>query len=97
MKKIIAMLLVLVMALSLVACGGGANEKVELNVIAAQYGQNTAEWWKGFEADFEAANNNIDHIFINDKVQAKLFNVIVDHDVVHISDHLPIYADIVLK
>lgn len=44
-----------------------------------------------------AANNNIDHIFINDKVQAKLFNVIVDHDVVHISDHLPIYADIVLK
>ena len=60
MKKIIAMLLVLVMALSLVACGGGGNEKVELKVIAAQYGGKTAEWWVGFEKDFEAANENID-------------------------------------
>ena len=59
MKKIIALLLVLVMALSLVACGGG-NEKVELKVIAAQYGGKTAEWWVGFEKDFEAANENID-------------------------------------
>ena len=61
MKKIIAMLLVLVMALSLVACGGGSSdEKVELNVIAAEYGTQTKEWWTGFEADFEAANQNID-------------------------------------
>ena len=42
MKKIIAMLLVLVMALGLVACGGGSDEKVELKVIAAQYGGKTA-------------------------------------------------------
>ena len=60
MKKIIAMLLVLVMALSLVACGGKTDEKVELKVIAAQYGGKTAEWWVGFEKDFEAANENID-------------------------------------
>ena len=60
MKKIIAMLLVLVMALGLVACGGGSDEKVELKVIAAQYGGKTAEWWVGFEKDFEAANGNID-------------------------------------
>ena len=60
MKKIIAMLLVLVMALGLVACGGKADEKVELNVIAAEYGTQTKEWWTGFEADFEAANENID-------------------------------------
>ncbi len=58
MKKIIALLLVLVMALSLAACGGGG--KTTVNVIAAEYGQNTAEWWKGFEADFEAANKDID-------------------------------------
>lgn len=45
----------------------------------------------------QATNNNIDHIFINDKVQAKLFNIIIDHDVAHISDHLPIYADIVFQ
>ncbi len=81
MKKIIALLLVLVMALSLAACGGdsGASattsggdsasatdsgsstaEKVTINVIAAQYGQNTASWWVGFEEDFEAAYENID-------------------------------------
>ena len=50
MKKIIAMLLVLVIALSLVACGGAAkDEKITLNVIAAQYGTKTADWWKGFD------------------------------------------------
>ena len=60
MKKIIALLLVLVMALSLVACGNKADEKVSLNVIAAQYGGKTADWWVGFEKDFEAAYANID-------------------------------------
>ena len=60
MKKIIALLLVLVMVLSLAACGSKADEKVELNVIAAQYGTQTADWWAGFEKDFEAANGNID-------------------------------------
>ena len=60
MKKIIAMLLVLVMVLSLAACGGKADEKVTLNVIAAEYGTQTKEWWGGFEKDFEAANGNID-------------------------------------
>ena len=60
MKKIIALLLVLVMALSLVACGKKADEKVTLNVIAAEYGTQTKTWWEGFEKDFEAANANID-------------------------------------
>ena len=59
MKKIIAMLLVLVMVLSLCACGA-KDENITLNVIAAQYGTKTADWWKGFEADFEAANEGID-------------------------------------
>lgn len=83
MKKIIALLLVLAMALSLAACGGSstpatteapkadapaveapkdeapAAEPVELDVVIAQYGSHTAEWWKQFEADFEAANQDI--------------------------------------
>ncbi len=45
----------------------------------------------------QAANNNIDHIFINSKVQAKLFNVVIDHGVTDLSDHLPIYTDIAFK
>ena len=63
MKKLISLLLVLAMALSLAACGTkapAADEKVSLNVIAAQYGVQTADWWVGFEKDFEAAHNNID-------------------------------------
>ena len=34
--------------------------KVEVNVIAAQYGSKTGDWWKGFEEKFEKANENID-------------------------------------
>ena len=72
MKKFFALLLALTMALALVACGGNdsssdaaettddAAEKVTLNVIAAQYGTQTADWWVGFESDFEAAYNDID-------------------------------------
>ena len=61
MKKYIALLLALVMMLGLVACGGsGSNDKVTLNVVAAQYGGQTADWWKTFEADFEKAYSNID-------------------------------------
>ena len=60
MKKIIALLLVLAMALSLAACGKpAASDKVELDVVIAQYTDHTAEWWKEFEADFEAANTDI--------------------------------------
>lgn len=36
------------------------GEKTEISIIAAQYGQNTADWWKTFESDFEAAYPDID-------------------------------------
>ena len=60
MKKLIALLLALVLVIGLVACGSKADEKVTLNVIAAEYGTQTKAWWTGFETDFEAANGNID-------------------------------------
>ena len=82
MKKIISLLLVLVMVLSLAACGGkteapaetkapeaaapapeaeapAAEEKVEVNMIAAQYGNETADWWANFVTEFNDANPNI--------------------------------------
>ena len=37
-----------------------SSDKISINVIAAQYGQQTANWWKGFEKDFEKDNPNID-------------------------------------
>ncbi len=60
MKKIIALLLVMIMAFGLIACGDKGDEKVTLNVIAAEYGTQTKAWWTQFEQDFEAANENID-------------------------------------
>ena len=80
MKKIIALLLVLAMALALVACGASeapaateapkadapaaapeapAAEKVEVNMIAAQYGNETADWWANFVTEFNAAHEDI--------------------------------------
>ena len=61
MKKFFALLLALTMVMGLTACGnGGSDEKVTLDVVVAEYGQNTAAWWKTFETDFEAAHKNID-------------------------------------
>ena len=65
MKKIIALLLVLVMALSLVACGSKADapaagdEKVEVTMIAAEYGTQTKAWWADFVTKFNTANPDI--------------------------------------
>ena len=62
MKKIIALLLVVVMVLSLAACGAKKADdgKATVTMIAAQYGNETANWWAEFEPKFEAANENID-------------------------------------
>ena len=90
MKKALALLLALVMALALVACGGGNNagktndqggsatpppqtdepdkndepapsgDKIDINVIAAEYGQNTKQWWADFQNEFNASHDDID-------------------------------------
>ena len=65
MKKIIALLLVLAMALSLAACGekpaaDEGNGTTTVTMIAAEYGTQTKAWWGEFETKFEAANEGID-------------------------------------
>ena len=35
-------------------------EKIPVNVIAAEYGQNTKQWWADFVDDFNKDNENID-------------------------------------
>ena len=56
-KKVLAMAAVATLVLSVPAVCSA--EDVELNVIAAQYGQNTTEWWKGFVEDFNNDNPGI--------------------------------------
>ena len=36
----------------------------------------------------------VDHLFVNDWVDVKLFSIVLDHGVENASDHTPIYADI---
>ena len=70
MKKLLSMLLVISMtATMLIGCGGSKSdseggsaegEKVTLDIIISQYGNYTQEWWKEFESNFEAANEDID-------------------------------------
>lgn len=37
-----------------------SGDKVALNVIAAEYGTQTKDWWAKFQSDFNAANDGID-------------------------------------
>jgi multiple sugar transport system substrate-binding protein len=37
-----------------------SDEKITLNVIAAQYGQNTTAWWADFQDEFNSTYDNID-------------------------------------
>ena len=60
MKKTLAFLLAIVMMFSLAIGAAADNDKVTIDVIAAQYGTQTADWWAGFVTDFEAAYPNID-------------------------------------
>ena len=39
---------------------GGSDEQAAINVIAAQYGQNTTKWWADFVKDFTTEYPNID-------------------------------------
>ncbi len=58
MRKMVTLGLAALMAGAMVM-GASAEEQVDLNVIAAQYGQNTAAWWADFVEEFNAANPGI--------------------------------------
>ena len=69
------------------------DAKYEADVLVRDYC--TYSGWQ--EAPKPGNSYCIDHIFVNDKTDVKLFNVVIDHDVPNTSDHIPIYADITLK
>ena len=76
MKKLVALSMILSMMCGLAACSssssgssdggsdskdkGKSDGKVSINVIAAQYGQNTKTWWEDFVKDFKAEHSDID-------------------------------------
>ena len=59
MKQGLATGAALSMALSMAPVTASAADKVDINVIAAQYGQQTADWWANFVTEFNEANPDI--------------------------------------
>ena len=59
MKKVLTAGAAMAMVLSMASMGAMAEDTVDVNVIAAQYGQNTADWWAKFVEDFNADNPGI--------------------------------------
>ena len=41
------------------ASDAGSSDKIDVNVIAAEYGQNTKTWWADFQKDFNASHDGI--------------------------------------
>ena len=40
----------------------GSGDKIDVNVIAAEYGQNTKTWWANFQDEFNSSHDNINLI-----------------------------------
>ena len=53
----------------------------------------------GYPAVIDTENREycVDHIFVNDRVDVKLFDVVTGYDAQDASDHIPIYADVYLQ
>lgn len=59
MKKLATLGAAVLMGAMVIGGGASAEEQVDLSVIAAQYGQNTADWWADFVEQFNADNPGI--------------------------------------
>ena len=73
---------------------GVRDAKYEADVLVRDYST-----YFGYQVAPNTENTDycVDHLFVNDKVDVKLFNAVIDHNVENASDHIPIYADIELK
>ena len=47
--------------------------------------------------DTESRDLCVDHLFVNDQVDVKLYDAVIDHGAENASDHIPIYADVALR
>ena len=59
MKKVLTAGAAMAMAMAMASMSAVAADPVDVNVIAAQYGQNTTNWWAQFVEDFNADNPGI--------------------------------------
>ena len=80
--------------LNFMSAAGVRDAKYEADVLVRNYST-----YFGYQVAPNQENTDycVDHLFVNDKVDVKLFNAVIDHDVENASDHIPIYADIELK
>ena len=71
---------------------GVKDAKYEAKTLVKEYST-----FSGYKVAPKPGNEKcLDHIFVNNRVGVKQFDIIIDHSVENISDHIPIYADIVI-
>lgn len=68
--------------------------KYEADVVVREHA--TYKGWKDEELNPDRLYV-VDHIFVNEMTDVKLYNVVIDQEAQDASDHLPVYADIELK
>lgn len=73
---------------------GVKSAKAEADVMVREHA--TYKGWGDEELNPER-RYVVDHIFVNDQTDVKLYDVVVDQEAQEASDHLPVYADIDLK
>lgn len=80
--------------LNFMNAAGVRDAKYEADVLVRNYST-----YFGYQVAPNTENTDycVDHLFVNDRVDVKLFNAVIGHNVENASDHIPIYADIELK
>ncbi|MBR6184687.1 MAG: endonuclease/exonuclease/phosphatase family protein [Clostridia bacterium] len=80
--------------LSFMRQAGVKDAKYEADALVRNYST-----YFGFRVAPNTENTDycVDHIFVNDHIDVKLFSAVIDHDVQNASDHIPIYADLAFK
>ena len=80
--------------LNLMAAAGVSDAKYAAETLI----RNCSTYWGYHDAPgAEDAEYCVDHLFVNANVEVRLFSSVIGHSVQDASDHIPIYADIVLK
>lgn len=72
-----------------------SDAKYSAETLVRNYESFLSPRWGG--SPLAGDQKSLDHIFCTDDVRVLLFNTIIDNQVDTISDHLPIYADIILN
>lgn len=71
---------------------GVKDAKYKAEILVRNY----STWSRFGNMPKEGNEYCLDHIFVNKSIKVRKFDVIIDHSVEQISDHIPIFADMII-